>query len=810
MIKSLIKKALDKHTKSSRFRFSFLVSRFSFLAISVFLIATSASAQIKIKEKVEINPQNLIAPDAPLSNHTIRVDMQWSPVSLPGWIMFYDLQCDTNDYSSAHSTTGTNSYSLTSLGYENYQIQLRFGSLDPNQPTITGAYQLYYDEQLIQTANFQAQPASYSNFAYFNIHYLSPVLTDYTFSIYTTELCPGSYEDINITTSSNCNAVAEINTEQDSITLTIEDGREFVSLFKNNQKADTLKFMYNELGSVKLRLDSINTGTSPINVSIKSNWAGMIKNQQLVINPQEQYQIRVPDQPIIVSSGSAVGVKIEPYNRGICLPYISENIRYTALIKKGSSRGLLYDYDTGQSGDTLTSLTPQEDGEKYLDFITEGEILNEEDTVIIKIFANDVNIDTTEAVIIIYPNDLVVQIIPPVISQGDTARVVLKKRGVNGLEEFAPDKLFNVEIVQGLEYGLILDSLSNDTLTSFSEIPQGFKIIAKDSTAMDSTKIRIKVTTEEIGFPVARIIQNNTKQNKKEIVDENENKKSDDEIITPDWIIPGPILLEGFGDVVVKQDEWCEELDECDEIEFPDIELEVYENNWQNLNVCQDPTFLAGTAFLTSDNSNYIEDFDIELCKEEGTDKIQFTFDDDIVINCVSDMCETNISAGQDILINDVYSFPNGTSCGDKIFWLELHKIYPMPTANIFIGPGVIIQSVYVIRAIWERHEEEHREHFLHVAEGFKAEYLKKIKDEKKKCSDFDSEENAMKFFKERAENIIKDFYNAVKNEDDRISSGGDDGGDILKFEKDKIHKKVIDDYLQPLIDRWKLTNCVD
>jgi len=37
-------------------RFSFLVSRFSFLAISVFLIATSASAQIKIKEKVEIEP----------------------------------------------------------------------------------------------------------------------------------------------------------------------------------------------------------------------------------------------------------------------------------------------------------------------------------------------------------------------------------------------------------------------------------------------------------------------------------------------------------------------------------------------------------------------------------------------------------------------------------------------------------------------------------------------------------------------------------------------------------------------------------
>lgn len=524
---------------------------------------------------MEINPQSVILADAPLSNHTIRVDIQWSPANLPGWILYYDLDCDQNNHSSTTSTTGTNTYSLTSPGYENYQIQFRFGSLDPNQPTITGTYQLYYDEQLIRSASFQAQPASYSNFAYFNTHYQSPVLTDYTFSIYTSEICPGRYEDIYLTTSRNCNATAEINTEQDSITLTIETGKEFVSFYKNNQKKDTVTFMYHELGSVYLRQDSIYTGTASINVNIKSDWTGIIKYQQLVINPQEQFQIRVPDQPIIVFSGGVGGLKIETYNSSICPPYISENLRYTALIKKDSSRGLLYDYDTGQSGDTLTNLTPQEDGEKYLDFITEGEILNEEDTVLIKIFANDENIDTTEAVVIIYPNNLNVQIIPPLIQQGDIARVVLKKRGVNGLEDFTADKLFNVEIVQGLEYGLILDSLSNDTLTIFSNIPQGFKIIAKDSTGIDSTKIRIKVTTEESGFPVAGMIRNNTKQNEKEIVDDNKNQKSDDEIITPDWIIPGPILLEGFGDVVVKQDECDEGIVVCES-----FEPQPFDKNW--------------------------------------------------------------------------------------------------------------------------------------------------------------------------------------------------------------------------------------
>jgi len=108
------------------------------------------------------------------------------------------------------------------------------------------------------------------------------------------------------------------------------------------------------------------------------------------------------------------------------------------------------------------------------------------------------------------------------------------------------------------------------------------------------------------------------------------------------------------------------------------------------------------------------------------------------------------------------------------------------------------------------RHEAVHRDHFLEVAEGFKEEYLNRIRDTKKQCSDFSSEQTAKSFFKEKAIEIIKDFYDAVLKKDTRISSGGDDGGDIIKFEQDKIHKKVIDDYLQPLIDRWELTNCID
>ena len=743
---------------------------------------------------MEINPQSVILPDAPLINHTIRVDIQWTPSSLPGWILYYDLDCDQNNHSSTTSTTGTNTYSLTSPGYENYQIQFRFGSLDPNQPTITGTYQLYFDEQLIRSASFQAQPASYSNFAYFNTHYQSPVLTDYTFSIYTSEICPGRYEDIYLTTSRNCNATAEINTEQDSITLTIETGKEFVSFYKNNQKKDTVTFMYHELGSVYLRQDSIYTGTASINVNIKSNWTGIIKYQQLVINPQEQFQIRVPDQPIIVFSGGVGGLKIEPHSSSICAPYISENLRYTALIKKGSSRGLLYDYDTRQSGDTLTNLTPQEDGEKYLDFITEGEILNEEDTVLIKIFANDENIDTTEAVVIIYPNNLDVQILPPVIQHGDTASVVLKKRGVNGLEDFTADKLFNVEIVQGLEYGLILDSLSNDTLTIFSNIPQGFKIIAKDSTGIDSTRIRIKVSTEESGFPVAGMIRNNTRTNKKEIVDENQ--KSDDEIITPDWIIPGPILLEGFGDVVVRVEEWCANLTKCDgEIILPQVVLNPVPNGYNGRDLCakEDRPLEAVQALWGEEmiiNQN--------LCYNSNYNRIWYLGNSSLVINYILAICEENVPNGVE-WIDNWMGLSEELTCNEleDIFWAMIN----------YGGRALPPTPGYYLREVINAHEGEHINDYQDAINLAIPGFNQALQNFIKQCSDFNDEATAkLSFIDFLMQTFSKLKEDAKNNFRDIKQMGNERSGD---YETDVQHRRsVIDEINRQIVATNTARNC--
>ena len=62
--------------------------------------------------------------------------------------------------------------------------------------------------------------------------------------------------------------------------------------------------------------------------------------------------------------------------------------------------------------------------------------------------------------------------------------------------------------------------------------------------------------------------------------------------------------------------------------------------------------------------------------------------------------------------------------------------------------------------------------------------------------------------FKQAAEKIIKQFYDATYNKDLKISNGGGNKEKELEFENNTIHKKVIDNYLQPLIDYWKLSDC--
>lgn len=125
------------------------------MELTFFLIISSliCFAQTVINERIEINPVSPIQANAPIQNHTVKVDMQWNPGTINGCILFYDLSCDNTTYSSPFST-GTCSYSYSCEGYEYYNLQLRFANAGTNQ-SVSGTYQLYFDDQLIRSTASQ-------------------------------------------------------------------------------------------------------------------------------------------------------------------------------------------------------------------------------------------------------------------------------------------------------------------------------------------------------------------------------------------------------------------------------------------------------------------------------------------------------------------------------------------------------------------------------------------------------------------------------------------------------------------------------
>ena len=141
-------------------------------------------------------------------------------------------------------------------------------------------------------------------------------------------------------------------------------------------------------------------------------------------------------------------------------------------------------------------------------------------------------------------------------SPGDTAVANCKwLTAYNEIIDFPGDQSFNAEIVSGKEYGILLDPNTGTVANNLQGVSNGFKVITPTSIPYDSVVIRIKVTTIAGGGGIiaAKTIGNqnqNTQaiQSKETVI--NKSTKS----MSSTLFIGNPgMLIEGFGDVVVKK-----------------------------------------------------------------------------------------------------------------------------------------------------------------------------------------------------------------------------------------------------------------
>ncbi len=146
--------------------------------------------------------------------------------------------------------------------------------------------------------------------------------------------------------------------------------------------------------------------------------------------------------------------------------------------------------------------------------------------------------------------DLIVETDPKIIAPGDTAIVTVKRRTDYGIEEFNQDQSFDVWIVEGSNYGFLLDSLTGNSGSSLTDAVNRFRIVANDSVDVDSTKIVVRVITET-GNVSTRLTKNNVSKNDEVKIENSNLNDKEKEPVQTDWIVFGE-TLEGFGNVVLE------------------------------------------------------------------------------------------------------------------------------------------------------------------------------------------------------------------------------------------------------------------
>jgi hypothetical protein len=140
---------------------------------------------------------------------------------------------------------------------------------------------------------------------------------------------------------------------------------------------------------------------------------------------------------------------------------------------------------------------------------------------------NGVTAFDTVKVIKVGDFELDVQLLPVEIAPSEESDILLQQVTYTGLQDFPEEQLFDVEIIEGSEYGTIIASNRVDKSDSFTQIEQGFKFIAEDDIDLDSVEVLIKVATKiEEGAALSTLENRNLTSVHEDSVEPNSNTQS--------------------------------------------------------------------------------------------------------------------------------------------------------------------------------------------------------------------------------------------------------------------------------------------
>lgn len=449
------------------------------------LFSFSSFSQVVIKEKVALSPK-IIIKDSQLSvnEHIFTYTMAWIPSETRrGSIQI--VTCNGDTLNSGYSYSGSVTMSFPANGRHHYLFKperyfyhnfLGYGWYYSELPGFV--LQAFIDDiDLNQPQNVLGTYRGVHGSFVFNINGL--ICENGTISIY-----PYAYAE--------CGGPNWYDT--DPINLQITEGTTnftFYNLSTGTNLGSSAQVDYSEVSNIILkRKENAPPFFTPQIVELEANINGVIGTTSRIYYPNN-FVIRVPSYPDTLNNGNTGEIYVDIIHYCQVVP---SQMKINIDIIDGTEFGNLIEPITGERVQSIAELDHYY-GNANVSYIADGISASSTDSVIIRISTTDPDVPPKDITIYINPPPLAVTIEPGVLSAGDTASVIIKKRNPDGtLEDFPSEQTFEIGMLEGCIQGDILVNVSLGYYFPDAQLPVYF--VAADSIDEDSGYVRLRIGTD--------------------------------------------------------------------------------------------------------------------------------------------------------------------------------------------------------------------------------------------------------------------------------------------------------------------------
>jgi hypothetical protein len=806
-----------------------------FLLLLFLLLSQTINAQVLIKERVEIKPQqNPSNFPVNINEHTFTYKLSWSPSEHHRG----NIQITTCDYeilNSGWTTSGITTITVPGNGRHNCLFQEEryfyhnfYG---------WGWYSNELPDRLLQVFVDGVEKPHPQDF----LGDENGLLGNFLFDI-ESFFCSADHAAISNPYFNQEWAWAECNQPgwmvTDPVQLTLIEGSQYATLYNTVTGTDlghsVVLNNYTEMENIAIKPNASAPHTAtPQAVNLEVNINGVIITQQTAYVP-EVYSLIANAYPNRITTGEEAYLIARFYN--FCATAPSEK-KINAEIIKGMERGNLINPYTNERSKILTGLDHWY-GEVGIDFIADGISPNSVDTVVIKFSSNDESIAPKHLSIYIKPPPIHVYTVPEVLLASDTAEVIIKKRNPDGtLEDFPAEQTFELAVTDECVNGNILvDTTLN---IYFADAVRPIYFVTADSIEGGTGFVRLRVGTD-LGGGISRPMEIREDDEKDLKTEEEikalrigyakmiEQKKREmmnqmnkaGENLSPEGTIISACY---FGDYLFNYGYWLGDVavGGCDNW-FCESDFEEYNGsifikdemaNYNGYNLCRYWNIKEGVAgfFPLFDKKDWhlgngqfteikdqlIVPYQLDACYNKNEGYWQFSvLENSISLRAIIDVCESNI--GYEHIIHNLHELniiPNENTCVGLEDFEKLRDYKP------------IASKYYIYEMAWA-HEKVHKIDFYDRIEevlNYKFEYKNTTFTFKEwlttayqpECNELGNTKNkALYQAKKHYNEVLKEFVIRLKKRWDKFTHKGDE----------LLHQKYEEDTHADHMVQWKIT----